>query len=201
MWRRPQSWIAKSCCHFFTIWPMRTKFGGNVAHLIWNALCRRKMQIHQKSRWRLPPSWIAKNVCNSFTIWPILTKLGGDVANSMLNATVESEMSTRIYFKNGACRHIEFRKDVAIWLLLNRFSPNMLLISDTGLLVEKRQRVMLKTIVFLNVVHVGRIAHIKLQKWFTKNIHTKLKWIVVGSKGKKTRWPRPIYQRLIDVCI
>ena len=37
------------------------------------------------------------------------------------------------------------------------------------------------------MVYIGRIAHIKLQKWFTKNIHTKLKRIVVVSKGKKTR--------------
>ena len=83
MWRRPPSWIPKSCCHLFTIRPMRTNFDGNVVNLIWNALYRQEMQIHQKSRWRLPPSWIrwrlppswiSKNFCNSFTIWPILTK-------------------------------------------------------------------------------------------------------------------------------
>ena len=151
---------------------MHTKCGGNVAHLIWNALYRQETQIHQKSRWRLPPSWIAKNVRNFFTIRPILTKLGGNVANSMLNATVESDMSTRIKFKNGGCRHIEFRKDVAYSLLSNRFSPNMLLLSNTGLLVEKRQIFMLKTMLVKNVVYMGRIAHIKLQTWFTKNIHT-----------------------------
>ena len=64
----------------------------------------------------------------------------------MLNATVESEVSTRIKFKDGGCRHIEFRKDVAIPLLLNRFSPSMFFTSNTGLLVEKRQIIMLKTI-------------------------------------------------------
>ena len=47
----------------------------------------------------------------------------------MFNATVESEMSTKIKFKEGGCRHIAFRKDVTISLPLNRFSPNMLLIS------------------------------------------------------------------------
>ena len=145
MWRRPPSWNLKSCCHFFTIKPLRINVGGNVANLIWNALYRQETQIHQKSIWRLPPSWIVNNFCNFFTIWPILTKLGGDVANSMLNATVESEMSTKFKLKNCGCRHIKFRTDVAIPLLLNRFSPNMLLISNTGLLVEKWQIVMLKT--------------------------------------------------------
>ena len=77
---------------------------------------------------------------------PILTKLGWDVVNSMLNATVESKMSTTIKFKDGGCRRIEFREDLAISLLLNHFSPNMLLISNTGLLVEKRQILMLKTV-------------------------------------------------------
>ena len=38
-----------------------------------------------------------------------------------------------------------------------------------------------------------------LQKGFTRSVHTKLKWIVVVSKEKKTCWP--IYQRLIDICI
>ena len=123
---------------------MRTKFCGNVVNLIWNALNCQETQIHQKSIWRLPPSWIANNFCNLFTIWPILTRLGGDVANSMLNATVESEISTWIEFKDGGCHHIEFRKDVAISLLLNRFSPNMLLISITGPLVEKRQNINVK---------------------------------------------------------
>ena len=60
-------------------------------------------------------------------------------------ATVESAMSTRFKLKDGGCRHIEYRKDVANSLLLNRFSPNMLLISNAGLLVEKRQILMLKT--------------------------------------------------------
>ena len=69
-----------------------------------------------------------------------------DVANSMLNATVESEISTRIKFKDGGCHPIELRKDVAIIVLLNRYTPNTLLTSDTGLLAEKRQIVMLKTI-------------------------------------------------------
>ena len=137
---------SESCCHFFTIKPMCTKFYGNVANMIWNALYCQETQLHQKSRWRLPPSWISNNFCNFFTIWPILTKLGGDDANSMLNATVESEMSTRIKFKDGGCRHIEFRKDVVISLLLNRFSTNMSLTSKAGLLVEKRQIFMLKTI-------------------------------------------------------
>ena len=139
----------------FTIRPMRTKFGGNVAKLIWKTLYCQETQIHQKLRWRLPPSsirwrlppsWIAKNFCHFFTIWPILTKLGGVVVKSMSNATVESEISTMIKLKDGGCRHIEFRKDVTISLLLNRFSSNMLLISNTGLLVEKRQILMLKTI-------------------------------------------------------
>ena len=61
-------------------------------------------------------------------------------------ATVESVMSTRFKLKVGGCRHIEYRKDVANSLLLNRFSPNMLLISYGGLLVEKRQILMLKTV-------------------------------------------------------
>ena len=64
----------------------------------------------------------------------------------MLNATVESEISTRIKFKDGGCHPIELRKDVAILVLLNRYTPNTLLTSDTGLLAEKRQIVMLKTI-------------------------------------------------------
>ena len=54
-------------------------------------------------------------------------------------ATVESVLSTSFKLKDGGCRHIEYRKDVANSLLLNRFSPNMLLLSNTGLLVEKRQ--------------------------------------------------------------
>ena len=49
------------------------------------------------------------------------------------------------------------------------------------------------------MVYIGLIAHIKLQKLFTKNVHTKVKWVLAVSKEKKTR--RPIYQRLIDVCI
>ena len=61
-------------------------------------------------------------------------------------ATVESVMSTRFKLKDGGCRHIEYRKDVANSLLFNRFSPNMLLISNAGLLVEKRQILMLKTL-------------------------------------------------------
>ena len=69
-----------------------------------------------------------------------------DVAKLMLNAAVESEMSTRIKFKDGGCHSIEFRKDVAILVLLNRFSPNIMLTSNTGLLVENRQILMLKTI-------------------------------------------------------
>ena len=43
------------------------------------------------------------------------------------------------YWISKRCGHF-------ITLLLNRFSPNMLLISNTGLLVEKRQILMLKTI-------------------------------------------------------
>ena len=146
MRRRPPSWNPRSCCPLSTIRPMRTKFDMYVAHLIWNVLYRQETQIQQKSRWLLPPSLIAKNFRNFFTLWPILTKLGGDVANSMLNVTVELEMSMKIKFKDGGCRHIEFRKYVAIPIFLNRFSPNMLLISNTGLLVEKRQILMLKTI-------------------------------------------------------
>ena len=34
-------------------------------------------------------------------------------------------------------------------------------------------------------MYICRIAHIKLQKWFTKNIHTKLKWIVVVERERK----------------
>ena len=63
-----------------------------------------------------------------------------------MNATIESEISTRIELKDGSCRHIEFREGVAISLLLNRFSPNMLLLSNIGLLVEKRQILILKTV-------------------------------------------------------
>ena len=36
----------------------------------------------------------------------------------------------------------------------------------------------------------------KTAKMIYQNLHTKLKWIAVVSKGKKTRWP--INQRLID---
>ena len=39
----------------------------------------------------------------------------------MLNATVESEISTRIEFKEGGCRHIEFLKDVDISIPSNCF--------------------------------------------------------------------------------
>ena len=49
------------------------------------------------------------------------------------------------------------------------------------------------------MAYVGLIAHIKLHRWFSKNLPTKLKWIVVVSKGKKSRWP--IYQRLMEACI
>ena len=54
-------------------------------------------------------------------------------------ATVKSVLSTRFKLKAGGYRHIEYRKDVANSLLSNRFSPNMLLISNAGLLVEKRR--------------------------------------------------------------
>ena len=57
-------------------------------------------------------------------------------------ATVESVMSKSFKLKDGGCRHIEYRKNVANPLSLNRFSPNMLLISNAGLLVEKRQILM-----------------------------------------------------------
>jgi len=54
----------------------------------------------------------------------------------------------KVYIKVGGCRHIEIREDVdlVISLLLNHFSPNVLLILNTGLLVKKRQILMLKTI-------------------------------------------------------
>ena len=84
-------------------------------------------------------------------IRPILTKLGEDVANSMLNKTVESEMSTRIKFKDDGCHHTEFRKNLTISIPLNRFSPNMLPTSNTGLLVGKRRILLSKTISDLNV--------------------------------------------------
>ena len=48
------------------------------------------------------------------------------VANSIFNAAVESEMSIKLNFKDGGCRHTEFRKDEANSLPLNSFSPNML---------------------------------------------------------------------------
>ena len=72
------------------------------------------------------------------------TKFCGNVANLIWNALYRQEMQTQS--KDGGCRHIDFRRDVAISLLLNRFSPNLLLTSNSGLLVEKRQKIMLKTI-------------------------------------------------------
>ena len=79
------------------------------------------------------------------------------------------------------------------------FTQNMLLVSITGLLVRKWQILSWKIIVDWNVVHIGRIAEIKLQKWFTKNIHIKLKWTVVVWNKKKTRWPT--CRRLFDACV
>ena len=118
----------------------------------------------------------------------------------MLNATVESEMSTRIEFKDGGCRHIEFRKDVAISLLLNH-----LILTKHGVNIKympagrKTANINVKN--YINLIRgVYRPDNTyKTAKMIYQNIHTKLEWIVVVSNGKKTRWP--IYQRLIDVCI
>ena len=72
-------------------------------------------------------------------------------------------------------------------------------IQTTGLLLEKRQNNNVKNYIsskrgVCRPVYTNK----KLQKWFAQNIHTKLKWVVVVSKGKKTQWP--IYQRLMDIC-
>ena len=40
----------------------------------------------------------------------------------------------------------------------------------------------------------------KTAKMIFQNIHTRLKWIVVVSKGEEN-WMAYIYQRLIDACI
>ena len=94
-------------------------------------------------------------------------------------------MSTRIKFKDGGCRHIEFRKDVAISLLLNRFSPNMLLISNTGLMVEKTANINVTNYITSKLGVYRPDCTYKLLQLFTKNIHTKPKWIVEVSKVKK----------------
>ena len=146
------------------------------------------MQFYRNSKWRPTTPWRSRICCHFFSIGPILTNFDGNMAKSIENAT----FMLKIHFQFS----LMLRRPPS-WILLNRFSRNSF-IKNAGVLLEKQQILMLKTSQVWNVVYIGRIAHKKLQTWFTKDIHTKLKWIVVVSKGKKTRWP--IYQRFVDVC-
>ena len=57
----------------------------------------------------------------------------------------------KVYIEVGGCRYIETRKDVdlVIPLILNHFSPNVLLILNTGLLVKKTANINVKNYISL----------------------------------------------------
>ena len=73
---------------------------------------------------RPPPFWISKIGCHFVTIKPILTKLGGNVENlQTMQLSYRKCIVNKI--KDGGRHHLEFRISVAISLLLDQSSPNL----------------------------------------------------------------------------
>ena len=122
-WQRSPYWISKIDCHFFTIWPIVTKFDGNVENVTYNAFVTLKTLIYLNSRWRRPPSWNSEIGCHFFTIGSIVIKFSENVENLTKDATVALKL--HIYqIQDGESRHLDFRKSVAISLLFDQSSPN-----------------------------------------------------------------------------
>jgi len=136
-WWMPPSWISKNCWHFFSIWRNVTKICGNIGTYIWNKLMMSEMHIGENSRWRSPPSWNSKNGCHFFTIWPIIAELRGillfwfkihrrrrKILVTLIQVSVNKPPSV-IAAWQALCRHLWFRKTVAISLQFGQSSPNL----------------------------------------------------------------------------
>ena len=82
-------------------------------------------KIYQMSKWRLPPSWIYENRYPFFTNRPILNKFGGKTTNRMRNASITSKISTCTKSQDGGGRHLEFRKKIAVYIIVERSLQKM----------------------------------------------------------------------------
>jgi len=153
------------------------------------------------SRWRLPSSWISKNCWNFFSIWPIDTKISGHIETSFWNISMMSEI--HIYeIQDGGRRHHKFCETLAIFLLFNQSSPNLVGMLLLWFRIHRwRQKVYVTIIQDGGCRHLGfwKTAAISLllDEIVTKiceNIGTSI-WIISMTSEmhsfKNSRWQSP----------